>query len=76
MIGVESLHRAGPSRSLTRIESGRMTLSGADAADFDLIGQVHRERGATVVVVTHDESAAARASRVIAMRDGRVEPAA
>ena len=43
---------------------------------LDLIGQVHRERGATVVLVTHDESAAARASRVIAMRDGRVEPAA
>jgi len=43
---------------------------------LDLIGRVHRDSAATVVLVTHDESAAARADRVIAMRDGRVLPAA
>jgi putative ABC transport system ATP-binding protein len=37
-----------------------------------LIRNANRERGATVVMVTHDAKAAAHGSRVITMRDGRV----
>jgi putative ABC transport system ATP-binding protein len=39
---------------------------------LDLVGRLHRERGTTVVVVTHDETAAARAGRIVAMQDGAV----
>ena len=37
-----------------------------------LFDELHAE-GATIVVITHDESIAARIPRVVAMRDGRVE---
>jgi putative ABC transport system ATP-binding protein len=37
-----------------------------------LIRNANRERGATVVMVTHDAKAAAHGSRVITLRDGRV----
>jgi putative ABC transport system ATP-binding protein len=39
---------------------------------LDLVGRLHEEHGTTVVVVTHDEAAAGRAGRVVAMRDGAV----
>jgi len=39
---------------------------------LDLVGRLHEERGATVVVVTHDETAAGRADRVVTMQDGAV----
>jgi putative ABC transport system ATP-binding protein len=38
---------------------------------FDLLGRVHR-RGTTVVIVTHDVDLAARATRTVTMRDGRI----
>lgn len=39
---------------------------------LDLVARLHGERGATVLLVTHDQTAAARADRVVAMRDGVV----
>jgi putative ABC transport system ATP-binding protein len=39
---------------------------------LDLFDQLHRERGLTMVVVTHGEDVARRAQRVIRMRDGKV----
>jgi len=40
-----------------------------------LIGEIHRELGTTVVMVSHDEEMAARvADRVLRLRDGRLEP--
>ena len=39
---------------------------------LELFDVLHAE-GATINVVTHDESIAARMPRVVAMRDGRVE---
>jgi putative ABC transport system ATP-binding protein len=41
-----------------------------------LLEQLRAERGLTVVLITHDESVAAAADRVIGMRDGRVVGAA
>jgi putative ABC transport system ATP-binding protein len=46
---------------------------------FDLLAELRRETGMTLVVVTHEANVAARAERVIHMLDGRVvsgEPAA
>ena len=38
----------------------------------DMLFAIARERNATLVVVTHDAEIAARADRVVEMRDGRV----
>ncbi len=39
---------------------------------FDLMVEMNRRRGATLVLVTHDAELAARADRRISLRDGRV----
>ena len=39
---------------------------------LDLIGRANRDRGATIVLVTHDLKAAAHATRLVTMRDGVV----
>lgn len=37
-----------------------------------LFKQIHHDMGATVIIVTHDQSIAAQAHRVITLRDGRI----
>ena len=37
-----------------------------------IIDELHQEHGRTVILVTHDESIARRADRVIHMVDGRI----
>ncbi|MCL1838705.1 MAG: ABC transporter ATP-binding protein [Propionibacteriaceae bacterium] len=39
---------------------------------MDVIGEL-RDHGLTLVVVTHDQQVAARADRIVAMRDGRID---
>ena len=39
---------------------------------FDLMVEMNRQRGATLVLVTHDHELAARADRRISLSDGRV----
>jgi putative ABC transport system ATP-binding protein len=39
---------------------------------LDLLGTLHRERGYTIVMVTHDPAASRQAQRVVALRDGLV----
>lgn len=48
------------------------SATGAEVLDV-LITQV-RERGASMVLVTHDRTAAEMADRVVMMRDGRIQP--
>ena len=45
--------------------------SAAGARVLDLLERVREERGATLVLVTHDDGVAARADRVARMLDGR-----
>jgi ABC-type lipoprotein export system ATPase subunit len=40
---------------------------------LDLFDRLHRERGLTFVVITHDSQVAARAKRTILLRDGRIQ---
>ncbi|MEI7457052.1 MAG: ABC transporter ATP-binding protein [Nitrosomonadales bacterium] len=50
------------------------SLDSANAQQvLDLLTQVVREQGLTLIMVTHDASVSARADRIVHMRDGRVE---
>ncbi len=46
------------------------TATGDDI--LDLLGALHRERGTALVVITHEAEVAARAERIIELRDGEV----
>ncbi len=48
----------------------------SEAADeiMDLIGELNRMRGQTIVLVTHSNEVGARAHRIVRMRDGRMAP--
>jgi ABC-type lipoprotein export system ATPase subunit len=47
-------------------ESGRLVL--------DLLDDLRRSRGLTIVLVTHDAAVAGRADRIVSMLDGRTAP--
>jgi putative ABC transport system ATP-binding protein len=42
---------------------------------IELLFKGHVERGTTLILVTHDQTLAARCSRVVRLRSGRIEPA-
>ena len=46
--------------------------SKAGAEVMDILHRLHREKGITVVMVTHDEEIGAQAERVVRLRDGRI----
>ncbi len=46
--------------------------SATGAAVVDLLFGLNHERGTTLLLVTHDETLADRADRVVSLRDGRV----
>jgi putative ABC transport system ATP-binding protein len=46
--------------------------SASSRTTVELLQRVHREMGATLVIVTHDESVAKRLGRTVRLRDGRV----
>jgi len=47
--------------------------SASGAAILELLDELRREQGAALILATHDERIAARADRVVRMRDGRIE---
>ncbi len=50
-------------------------LDGANAEQvFELMLELNRERGTSLIVVTHDERLAARMGRVLVLREGRLVP--
>lgn len=40
---------------------------------LELLRSIHRQRGTTIVMVTHDREAASACDRIIRLRDGRIE---
>jgi len=53
--------------------TGSLDSKAADEV-LDLISNIREKRGITVIMVTHDSSAAAQADRIVRLRDGRVDP--
>lgn len=49
------------------VETGRQIM--------EVLEKLHRERGQTIVMVTHDRSLARQADRVLVLRDGKLEKA-
>jgi putative ABC transport system ATP-binding protein len=60
----------GPAMLLADEPTGNLD-SESSSEIMDLIGRLH-EQGNTIVMVTHDEEVAARADRIVRMRDGRI----
>jgi len=52
-----------PTGNLDRVNTG---------AVLDLLGELHRQAGFTIIVVTHDPVVAQRAGRTLFMEDGRI----
>ncbi len=51
--------------------TGELDSANADLL-LDLLAEVHRREGMTLVLATHDPAVAARADRLVELRDGRV----
>jgi len=52
--------------------TGNLDSVSADGV-FDLFAYLHRERGMTIVLITHDEEFGHRAQRTLCMQDGHVQ---
>ena len=51
--------------------TGNLDSKSADTV-FDLFAKLHRERGMTIVLITHSEDLGVRAERILRMEDGRL----
>ena len=60
-----------PTLLLADEPTGDLDRTNADAV-MDLFGRLHRERGQTIVMVTHDEAIARRAERTVRLEKGRL----
>jgi putative ABC transport system ATP-binding protein len=72
-VGVARALIAGPTLILADEPAGSLDDENA-AQVLDLLVQASRTRGASLVLVTHDQGSAARADRRVRMRDGRFQP--
>jgi len=70
-VGIARALVHGPRLILADEPTGELD-SAASAAAMDLLQRVHRELGATLIVVTHDETVAGRLDRTVRLRDGRI----
>ena len=52
--------------------TGNLDMKTSDEV-HDLLAEIHRDKGVTLVVVTHNERLAARMEKIIRMVDGRIE---
>jgi ABC-type lipoprotein export system ATPase subunit len=64
-----------PSVLLADEPTGNLDSENAESV-LELLLQLHQKLGMTLVLVTHDSSIAAQASRTIRMKDGRIVPPA
>lgn len=61
----------GPTLLLADEPTGNLdTENGAQV--MDLFARLHRDHGMTLIVITHSDEVAARAGRVVVLRDGRI----
>ena len=70
-VAVARAYAARPSLLLADEPTGNLD-SANGARVMDLLLQLHRDQGSTLVLVTHDPALAARAERVLSLRDGRI----
>jgi len=52
--------------------TGNLDSVSADGI-FNLFARLHKERGVTIVLITHDADLAARAQRIVRMQDGHIK---
>ncbi|HEX6979760.1 MAG TPA: ABC transporter ATP-binding protein [Alphaproteobacteria bacterium] len=62
---------AGPALLLADEPTGNLDAA-TGAAVIDLMFELHRKRGTTLLLITHDRELAARCSRTVRMHDGRL----
>jgi putative ABC transport system ATP-binding protein len=70
-VAVARAYSARPTLLLADEPTGNLD-SANGARVIDLLLQLHRDQGSTLILVTHDPSLAARAERIISLRDGRI----
>ena len=61
----------GPDLLLADEPTGNLDSEASDRV-LELVAGFHRELGQTIVLITHNEQVAARAERLVRMRDGRI----
>lgn len=70
-VAVARAYAARPALLLADEPTGNLD-SANGACVIDLLLQLRRDQGSTLILVTHDPALAARAERIISLRDGRV----
>jgi len=70
-VAVARAYAARPALLLADEPTGNLD-SANGARVIDLLLQLHRDQGSTLILVTHDSTLAARAERILSLRDGRV----
>ncbi|MFY9270079.1 MAG: ABC transporter ATP-binding protein [Candidatus Manganitrophaceae bacterium] len=70
-VAVARAYAARPALLLADEPTGNLD-SANGARVIDLLFQLHRDRGSTLILVTHDPLLAARAERIVSLRDGQV----
>jgi putative ABC transport system ATP-binding protein len=74
-VAVARAFAKGPAVILADEPTGNLDPGLAEEV-LDLLGRLNRERGTTIVMVTHSPEAARRGTLQVRLKDGRVEPAA